>query len=918
MWCVWGMKPKALLVALLAALLVCNHTAFSKPLSDPPIVSFPTDLRGTWKVSLQRAGKSKPETSTAILRQEEGILQVVVQTPVAKEPRITSVTLFQKGKGTYALGNPDFQRADARYALIQKNAQGHSIRLVEGDGFEKNWLAVANMHLTQLAKKTKPLLELIKAGHFVQAAPAFWELKNQEGLEILLYLANCISWQDLEQGMQSKEGRLFYDQVFYAFYLQQKGIFGATNPEITLHMKRIIEAKERAVVSLQDYVKRKERGELKIFPITLHHVMNHTRMPTQLEVEWKWDGTLGVVYKRWLQHPDVLNKDPEAKWQPLPIVPEILCEDATYAEDVKTLSPKICERKGEKEAGVVISGDELIGIHYYDKNTIQYTLPLELLMAEEMQNASHTKMQVDVLMLISTPLMLAMGGGGVVAEGVVSGLEAGAAVATQGGIRALAARLAPGLVTLGYRIDQGVVAFGSAYILIDDYREKIEERFGEKGKKFLRAMDYLQSAMAVYGMVRVVQQTGIARAFRSAYTDVRTEYHLYRAQKALTKADKKLEKIFAEIETFEQKLLAAEPEIVPQAKGNKLTPVEEKALKDALTPKSLPAAEKPNKLPAPPPFVWPEMPPSGTTPLAKWTDMSKGALSAEEFAKRTNGMRAGGAEVPPSKTGPVPAPEGKLPAIPPLLPPSAMLAKLGPSLLQMEAKLATIGKAPLIQTVKEMARLEDAGRIVGMEMWTKEMVNREAHQIVDGIGELMGAKNVFSSIAKDPTKRLYMSAGTKDFRIEQLHPGNTPTILGEFEVYNTAMEPTTDPTNLFKGINHCAGKLGYSPSIPRGAILRIQWPPKGPFPISGGERLYQLDGSFVFRNPLTKEVYNRGDFVEKLIKSFVTNQDNLPNLNQLSSIWIMDEAGNIVWYVEKVKDASTGATTWIKKTPTLP
>ena len=593
------MRPKALLFSLLGALLLCNHVSFAKAPPPPAEVTLPTDLNGTWTLTVHRASKRKTETTTAQLRQEEGILQVVVQTPVAKEPRITKVTLSQKGKGTYLLGNPDFQRADLRYALVAKDAPAHvtPVNWNQLGGDLDYMQGVDPEEVKWYQERQKELVAALSGQRFQEAAPLLWTLMERYK-SMVEDVARALSKEKLDQGMKSKNGRLFYDQLYYALYKCWNVTF-LSDDHLLVDMARILEAKKRQVVPLEKYVAAQKAGGIKMFPIGFEHLLRHKYPPTHLNVGMKWNNTVFAGYRG------------------LPNA----CELPEYAEDMKTLPPGMCKEYGAKHYGVNLDGDELIGIHYYGQEVTRYTLPLELLVAERLQEKAKNAVAFKGMILASMPIWLMLGSaaaaagaaveaGAAIGAGVAAGAEAGAAVGAagaaveagavvgaeagvagaeagavavgevgtsmaSGGLRALAARLGPRLVTLGYRMDQATLLLGNAIMLVDDYREEIEKQFGEEGKRFLRAMDYLESGMAIYGFARMVQ-AGVGRVYLKAYGGIKPGSPLYQMRSPAQK--KELGEMFEKLGRVEQELVAGAEQMAAtgaaQAKAVLPTPVE--------------------------------------------------------------------------------------------------------------------------------------------------------------------------------------------------------------------------------------------------------------------------------------------------------------------------------------------------------
>ena len=312
------------------------------------------------------------------------------------------------------------------------------------------------------------------------------------------------------------------------------------------------------------------------------------------------------------------------------------------------------------------------------------------------------------------------------------------------------------------------------------------------------------------------------------------------------------------------------------------------------------------------------------------------ASTASAVVEGTSGSPAA-TEIPPSKeAGPALAPEGKPPATPTsnesqapraneaqipnvsATAPSLMLAKLEPDLIKMEAKLVTINQAHQVQAIRRMAVLEDTGKILGMEEWSKAMVNRNAKQILHGIGELETTEKLTAQIATDPGKRIRISSETVDLLLEERQANGIFKITEETEV-TTREEPIRTHSDFWKPINHAADKntpIGSIQNIRRRAVIRIKWPPAEPILWEGGsEKIFNQDGFYVIRNPATHEIYKSGSLVSELIDSLGNPKGKLPNLDRLSAISFFDEQNKLIWNLEKVVNSSTGVTEWIQKMP---
>jgi hypothetical protein len=69
--------------------------------------------------------------------------------------------------------------------------------------------------------------------------------------------------------------------------------------------------------------------------------------------------------------------------------------------------------------------------------------------------------------------------------------------------------------------DRAALALGALTIVANDQRDFIGAHYGQRGQKFLYAMDVLNGAMLLYGGVRALQTTVLWLDFKTAYTEVR-------------------------------------------------------------------------------------------------------------------------------------------------------------------------------------------------------------------------------------------------------------------------------------------------------------------------------------------------------------------------------------------------------------
>ena len=158
-----------------------------------------------------------------------------------------------------------------------------------------------------------------------------------------------------------------------------------------------------------------------------------------------------------------------------------------FAEEVSTLPSQVAT------TGIDIPADEIVGVKMYDfDGKVQHMPAIQLVELSNRQTRETIEKGFELAAIAAT-----LGSGAL--------LGAGARGATLG-VRILAAA------------DRAATVIGVLSVVIQDHRGWIRQQFGEKGETFLKVVDVVQSAIAVFGLVRLVSGAPkLMRAFRDAY-----------------------------------------------------------------------------------------------------------------------------------------------------------------------------------------------------------------------------------------------------------------------------------------------------------------------------------------------------------------------------------------------------------------
>jgi hypothetical protein len=168
-------------------------------------------------------------------------------------------------------------------------------------------------------------------------------------------------------------------------------------------------------------------------------------------------------------------------------IPVAVLGTKEFADEVRTLPSKVAT------SGLDIPADEIVGVRLYDfHGKVQFMPAIQLVELSNRQTRETVQKVVEVAAIAAT-----LGSGALIG--------AGARGATLTARVLLAA-------------DRVATALGIITLVIQDHRGWIRQQFGEKGEQFLRAVDVVQSVVAVFGLVRLVSQAPrVFRAFRDAY-----------------------------------------------------------------------------------------------------------------------------------------------------------------------------------------------------------------------------------------------------------------------------------------------------------------------------------------------------------------------------------------------------------------
>ena len=141
--------------------------------------------------------------------------------------------------------------------------------------------------------------------------------------------------------------------------------------------------------------------------------------------------------------------------------------------------------------------------------------------------------------------------------------------------------------------DRVATALGAITMIINEHRGEIIARYGDSGRQFLRYVDYVQSATAIYGFGRVALSMG------SLINGFRTSYRAWRDT---------VRRVEAELEAHELELatkLSRQSDEVLENADN---------IGNARTPEPTPAAPAPEPAPAPAPEPQPAAPAAEPAP----------------------------------------------------------------------------------------------------------------------------------------------------------------------------------------------------------------------------------------------------------------------------------------------------------------
>ncbi|WP_143447031.1 hypothetical protein [Kibdelosporangium aridum] len=146
--------------------------------------------------------------------------------------------------------------------------------------------------------------------------------------------------------------------------------------------------------------------------------------------------------------------------------------------------------------GIVLPENEIVGVKFYDLGGEVVYRPALFLVQVSHQNDTETLTKIAEIAGIG----LTLGTGALVGLGVEA---------------SMAARVL-------LWADRAAFVLGTITTVINEHRGEIIERFGDSGREFLRYVDIVHSATAMYGFARLAISMGqIVNGFRTSYTNWR-------------------------------------------------------------------------------------------------------------------------------------------------------------------------------------------------------------------------------------------------------------------------------------------------------------------------------------------------------------------------------------------------------------
>ncbi|HLL52529.1 MAG TPA: hypothetical protein VK447_03225, partial [Myxococcaceae bacterium] len=295
----------------------------------------------------------------------------------------------------------------------------------------------------------------------------------------------------------------------------------------------------------------------------------------------------------------------------------------------------------------VLDADEVVGVTLYDEGGKEVFAPALILL--QLANADRHRIELKML----EPAALGAGLG-------LSAAGLGAGALMEGGVEASV------LARVLAICDVAALGLGVAASILDEHRGWILSRFGEDGSALLWATDRVNSAVALYGMARLVMGAPkLVGALRGSYRNYLTRAE---ALEGLTPAEaQRLKDLRGPMDDFFRKVdeiqarraggggTAALDGSSPPAGGAKVIPLDRARVQGGKPPEST-ARQPPVQVEEP-------LAATGTdgklVPIRRDAPARGGAAVASRERKQGAGVTPGGSAPPSSQPGQVPVPGGR-------------------------------------------------------------------------------------------------------------------------------------------------------------------------------------------------------------------------------------------------------------------
>ena len=296
---------------------------------------------------------------------------------------------------------------------------------------------------------------------------------------------------------------------------------------------------------------------------------------------------------------------------------------------------------------LVLDADEVVGVTLYDEGGKEVFAPALILL--QLAHADNHRVRLKML----EPALLGAGLG-------LSSAGLGAGALMEGGVEVSV------LARVLAICDVAALGLFVAASILDEHRGWILERFGEDGAAFLRATDRVNSAVALYGMARLVMAAPkLVGALRGSYQNYLARA---KAMEGLTPAEaQRLKDLRGPMDGFFRKVdeiqarraggggTAALDGAPPPAGGAKVIPLDRARTRGGKPPEST--------VQQPPPMEEEALAATGTggklVPIRRHAPSREGITVASRERKQGAGVTPGGSAPPTSQPGRAPGANGR-------------------------------------------------------------------------------------------------------------------------------------------------------------------------------------------------------------------------------------------------------------------